>query len=355
MLDDIRTAPANRVAVVRGEGEEFGGEPLGLVLGPRRTAASRGVKAGSLRWRRPKGASAAGRVQIGWYNAEMTSTTYALVTPSYWMDVERCQFLLETAERWVPSSVRHYLIIARQDLHLFRPMLTARTTLLVVEDIIPSWLIRVPGLRRFWVSLRTRPVKNWILQQIVKLSAPAAISEDVLLYADSDMFFIAAFDPQSFQRDDAVPLFAERGQRGLIPSNDRWQRVCAKLLGVPAESDFDINYVGQLIWWRRQNALATVERVQEVAGKTWQQAIAPLSGFSEYILYGLHSDKILARNSGHWHDPVVRTLCYWGTDPLSTSDLESFKAKRAPHHHSAMVSAKSGTPMSSIRAVFSSP
>jgi hypothetical protein len=285
----------------------------------------------------------------------MKSTSFALVTPSYWMDVDRCRFLLETAERWVSPNVRHYLIIANRDLALFKPMLSTRTSLIVVEDIVPRWLFRLPGLRRFWISLRTRPVKNWILQQIVKLSAPSAIPEDVLLYADSDMFFIAPFDPGSFERNNSVPLFAETGQRGLIPSNDVWQTVCAELLGIAPETGFDINYVGQLIWWRRLNALAAVQRVQDVSRKTWQQAIAPLSGFSEYILYGLHSDKILGAKSGHWHDSVIRTLCYWETTPLNLRDLEMFKAKREPHHHSAMVSAKSQTSVADIRTVFSAP
>lgn len=282
----------------------------------------------------------------------MNPTTYALVTPSYWMDVERCRFLLETAERWVPPDVRHYLVIARRDVPLFTSMLSSRTTVLVVEDIIPNWIFRVPGLRHFWVSLRTRPVKNWILQQIVKLSVPNVIAEDVLLYADSDMFFIAPFDPRSFERDGRVPLFQETGQRGLIPSNDEWQATCSKLLGIPAETECDNNYVGQLIWWRRKNVLAAVERVQQSTGKAWQQAIAPLSGFSEYILYGLHSHRILGEQSGHWNDGLVRTLCHWRTHPLDIQALEAFKASREPHHHSAMVSAKSHTAMSDIRTVF---
>lgn len=283
----------------------------------------------------------------------MESKTYALVTPSYWMDVERCRFLLETTERWVDPSVQHYLLIANRDLHLFRPMLNSRTTLIVVEDIIPRWLFRAPGLRRFWLSLRTRPVKNWIVQQIVKLSAPAAISADVLLYADSDMFFIAPFDPRSYERNGTVPLFAEPGQRGLLPAHDKWQVTCARLLGIEPDMEFDINYIGQLIWWRRENALATVARVEEVTGKPWQQAIASLGGFSEYILYGLHSDKLLGEASGHWDDAMVRTLCYWRNDPLDVHALEALKAKREPHHHSAMVSSKSATPMSYIREVFS--
>lgn len=269
------------------------------------------------------------------------------------MDVERCRFLLETAERWVPADVHHYLVIAKRDLPLFRPMVSSRSSIVVVEDIIPNWLFRLPGLRRFWLSWRTRPVKNWILQQIVKLSAPAVIPEDVLLYADSDMFFIAPFDPRSFERDGKVPLFAEPGQKGLIPSNDAWQVICSGLLGIEPQKDFDLNYVGQLIWWRRQNALAAVERIRDATGKSWQQAIASLSGFSEYILYGLHADQVLGEKSHHWHDGLVRTLCYWQTTPLSLQALQEFSDKREPHHHSAMISAKCYTPMADIRKVFS--
>lgn len=278
--------------------------------------------------------------------------SYALVTPSYWMDAERCRLLVESTERWVSPALHHYLLIASRDVPLFRPMLTSRTTLIVVEDIIPKWLFRVPGLRRFWISLRTRPVKNWILQQIVKLSAPTVVSEDVLLYADSDMFFIAPFDAHSFERSGNVPLLLETGQRGLIPNNDEWQAACSRLLGLAVERECDTNYVGQLIWWRRANALATVRRVEETTGKPWQQAIAPLSGFSEYVLYGLHSNRVLGSQSGHWNDSIVRTLSYWGTDRLDLKGIEDFKTQRLPHHHSAMISAKSQTSVADIRKAF---
>jgi len=163
----------------------------------------------------------------------MKPLSYALVTPSYWADVERCALLIESTEKWVNPRLRHYLVIARRDVPLFKPLLTSRTELLVVEDIIPRWLIRVPGIRHFWFSLRTRPVRNWILQQIVKLSVPAITTEDVLLYADSDMFFVAPYDPRSFERDGKVPLFVEPGQRGLIENNDRWQATASRLFGLP--------------------------------------------------------------------------------------------------------------------------
>jgi hypothetical protein len=282
-----------------------------------------------------------------------TELSYALITPSYWRDVERCRLLVESVHRWVDPTLQHYLLIAKRDVPLFTSMLGPRTHLIVVEDIIPRWLFRVPGVKRFWVSLRTRPVKNWILQQIVKLSAPSVVTKDVLLYADSDMFFIAPYDPRSFERDGKVPLLEEIGQRGKIPHNDRWQAVCSKLLGLPVQTDCDTNYVGQLVWWRRANALRMLEQVETINARDWQRCIAPLSAFSEYILYGLHSARVLGEaNAGHWHDRMVRTLCYWPEVRLDVAGLEKLKSQREPQHHSAMISGKSGTSVADIRSVF---
>jgi hypothetical protein len=282
------------------------------------------------------------------------SGTYALVTPSYWRDVERCKMLVESVNRWVTPDVRHYLVIANRDLHLFRHMLTPRTELIVVEDIIPRWLFRVPYLRRFWLSRRTLPVRNWILQQIVKLSVPAAVTEDVLLYADSDMFFIEKYDPRNFEREGRVPLFVETGQRGLIPHNDEWHITAARLLGVPAETTYDTNYINQLIWWRRESVLAALQRVESVQQCEWAQAIASLiRGFSEYTFYGVYVDRVAgAEHAGHWHDGEIRTLNYWEPTPLNRRGLESLKSSRQRQHHSVMVSAKSDTAVEEIRCVF---
>jgi hypothetical protein len=285
----------------------------------------------------------------------MAPLSYALVTPSFRLDLERCRLLLETTERWVAPAVRHYLIVDRCDGALFRPMCNSRTVMVYVEDVIPAWLMRIPGLHRFWFSLRTRPVRNWILQQIVKLSVPAIFSEDVLLYADSDTFFICPFDPRGYERNGAVPLLVETGQRGLIPRNDLTHATVSRLLGLPLESSYDTNYIGNLIFWRRHNALAMLERVQATAGSPWQEAIAPLAAFSEYVLYGLHSDRILGERSGHWHDGQVRTLNHWAPRPLTIQGLAQLKSRLQPYHHSVMISAKSRTPVEDIRRVFDYP
>ena len=282
----------------------------------------------------------------------MSALTYAIVTPSFRLDRERCALLLESVERWVAPHVKHYVIVDQRDVPLFKPLVTPRTHLLVVEDIVPRWLIRIPGMRRFWLSLRSRPVKNWILQQIVKLSVPAAVQDDVLLYTDSDVFFVAPYDPVQFERDGKVPLFVETAQRGKIERNDEWQGVASRLLGLSAETGCDTNYIGNAICWRRRNVLALHERLEQHLAKKWQMSIASQTAFSEYILYGIFIERVLGEQSGHWPDGVLRTLNYWHTAPLDLEGLTRLAERRRPEHHSVMISAKSRTSVETIRKVF---
>jgi len=277
---------------------------------------------------------------------------YAIVTPSFRLDADRCALLLESIDRHVAAHVKHYLVIDRRDVPLFKPIVSSRTQILVVEDIVPNWLIRIPGIRRFWLSLRTPPVKNWILQQLVKLSIPSVVRENVLLYADSDVFFVRSFEPRELERDGKVPLFREVGQKGLISFNDKWQAVASGLLGLPVESGCDTNFIGNVITWRRANVLAMCEHIERQFGRRWQRSVVPLNVFSEYILYGLYEGRVLGTGSGHWHDAVTRTLCHWDPVPFDLAALEAFRAKLRPEHHSVMISAKSRTAVSGIRQVF---
>jgi hypothetical protein len=211
----------------------------------------------------------------------------------------------------------------------------------------------VPGVRRFWMSFRTRPVKNWILQQMVKLSIPHTVSEDVLLYTDSDVFFVSAYDPAAFERDGKVPLFREPGQRGKIPRNDEWHALAARLLNVPVADSYDTNFVGNIVCWRRANAISMLRQVKELSRKDWARVVAPLGGFSEYILYGVYATEVLKEgNSGHWHDGVTRSHNYWRTAPLDVAALEKFRDERSPSQYAVMISAKSNTKVDDIRRVF---
>lgn len=282
----------------------------------------------------------------------MKSQTYAIVTPSFSGDFERCKLLVETVARYVAGHVNHYIVVDRRDVELFQPLTNARTRLLVVEDILPRWVFRIPGVPKVWFSLATRPVRNWILQQIVKLSVAEHLVEDVMLFADSDTFFCQPFDPHDMERDGKVALLRETGQRGLIDNNDRWHQVAAGLLGVPAEETYDTNFISNVVCWRRDHALALKAHVEARHGKSLTRVLASQTAFSEYILYGLFVTHVLGENGKHWYEPRHRTVSHWQEVPLDEAGVLALKSEIDDYTHSIMISAKSRTPMAVIRKIF---
>ncbi|HEX8790764.1 MAG TPA: DUF6492 family protein [Polyangiaceae bacterium] len=283
----------------------------------------------------------------------MTPADAALITPSFRGDLERCRLLVDSVGRHVPASVPHYLVVDRRDVPLFRSMEDARTRLLVVEEVIPWWIMRIPRVRRFWWSWRSGPVKNWVLQQIVKLSIPKLLREPTLYYVDSDVFFVDRFDPASLMKDGKAPLFRETGQKGLIPNNDRWHAVAAGLLGMPVENSYDTNFIGNIICWRRSTAMALLDQLSRVAETHWVRAIARKWSLSEYVLYGMFATRVSeqAAREQYW-DSVDRTACYWDTSPMDRSQLDDFRAKVASPKVAVMISAKSRTDVGAIRSAF---
>ena len=278
--------------------------------------------------------------------------SYALITPSFRLDRDRCALLVASVERHVAKHVTHYLVVDRRDVPLFEGMLGQRTKLLVVEDLLPWWIHRIPGVRRFWWSWRSPPVKNWILQQVVKIATANAVPEDILLYVDSDTFFIRAYDPKELERDGLVPLYVERGQRGIVRKNDEWQNAAGHLLGMPEQSGHDTNFIGNVICWRRANVLKMQDYLSSQSKKSWMLALFGTSVFSEYVCYGRFVLEVLKGDNGHWSDPVVRTHSYWGTTPLSRDDLMRLKGAVGQQCHSVMISAKSRTEIQIIRDIF---
>jgi Family of unknown function (DUF6492) len=280
-------------------------------------------------------------------------TDSALVTPSFRGDFERCAVLVESVARHVPATVPHYLVVDRRDVEMFRALEGRNTRLLVVEDLIPWWIVRIPTVRRFWWSWRSRPIKNWILQQIVKLSVPRVVSEPTLFYVDSDVFFVDRFDPGSLLRNGKAPLFHETGKAGLIAFNDRWHGVASGLLGLPVESSYDTNFIGNLICWRRSTALALASHVAQVANRHWIRAFASSWSLSEYVLYGMYATRVSKdAASQQYSDPVDRTLCYWDTTPMNEDELRRFRDRLGTPQVAAMISAKSRTDVRAIRKVF---
>ena len=276
----------------------------------------------------------------------MQSLTFALLTPSYRGDFERRQFLCESVSRFVKPPCKHYLIIDKRDTGMFSHLKGRYTELVSVESVLPWWIMRLPFARRWWLSLKTPPIRNWILQQLVKLSSPCYTSEDVLVFVDSDVAFVRPFDLRSLVRDGKVRLFDVPGE-GNFGEHHAYNRVAGKLLGLPPSDYYGSKYIGNAITWRRENVLKLHEHLNNRWKRPWLNTIPWQLTLSEYVLYGVFNNHVLKDGSGHYTDPQKICHEYWTAASLSQEKLAEFLGKIEPQHVSVMISAKAGMPVSS--------
>ena len=262
---------------------------------------------------------------------------FVIITPSYPPDLERCALLVESLDRCCPGA-KHYLIIDRRDISLFRGLASSRTELLESEALIEPWLRRLPTRHGFWVSLRTLPVRGWMMQQMRKIAVADALSCQNLVFCDSDMAFIRSF---------GLPDLMVDGELGLldVPYQDkesrRWTRDARHLLGLSKDTGETRGHVGQMICWRRDNVLAMQQRIEAFCGMSWQQALARLSTVSEYILYGVFVREVIGyEGSGHKPSQVPLVKTSWGSDITTHQALDTFFSDFDPRTIAIMAHSK---------------
>lgn len=276
---------------------------------------------------------------------------FALVTPSYYVDLEPCRLLCESVARYVPLRIPHYLIVDRADVPLFAPLASSRTQIVTKEEVLEGRLWQVPFRRRWWLTRRGRPVRGWIAQQLVKLMASNVVDEDVLTFVDSGNLFVRPFDPATFARGERVRMYREESDYYRNGTTRRWAALSSRLVGVRPPEDYPVGYVSPLISWRRDNLVRLREHVERVSGRSMLDTLAGLRTLSEYYLYGVYADLILGDRAGHYADAIERTLSYWGRTPLDELGLRELRARLRPDHVLMYVDEKSRTPRDLVRRV----
>ena len=266
---------------------------------------------------------------------------FALVTMCCRADIARCELLIETVDEFVPDSVTHYVVVDKRDFGAFAHLNNGRRKVLQVEDILPWWIMRVPKARRWWLSLKSVPIRNWFLQQIVKLSIPTKVEDDVLIFIDADVAFFRPFDPSDWVKDGKVRLF--RVPEANATTQVEWHRSAGSLLGLGEQDYFGASYIGNLIPWRRDNVLRMHEHIARKSGRGWQETLCSRWHLSEYVLYGVYIDKVLGEaESGHYYDAEKVCHTYWGTEELSEDELSDFLGEVRDTHVAIMISSKAG-------------
>ncbi|AFY35656.1 DUF6492 family protein [Calothrix sp. PCC 7507] len=277
----------------------------------------------------------------------MNNLEFGIITPSYAPDFERCKLLSWSIQNFISPAVTHYIIVDARDLPLFRQLKSPNTEIIAVESMLPWWIQRLPLVKNGWLSLKTVFIRNWLLQQIVKLAVAQHINKDIFVFVDSDVTFIRPFNLQSFVREDQTRLFRVPNQynREFVtkyPRFEKWRQTASNLLGINQSKLPTSGYVGNIITWRHDNLLKLYEHIEKVSGRGWMKTICGSLHLSEYILYGIFVDQVLQDKSGHYYDSERICHEYWSNKSMSDQQLQKFFAETLPEDKAVMISAKAG-------------
>jgi hypothetical protein len=270
---------------------------------------------------------------------EISDHSFAIVTPTYLPDLTRCELLAESLDRVAPH-VPHYLIVDRRDRRAFSHLEHGRRRLIESEAILGNWILRMPGRKGLWLSLKAPPVRGWIIQQILKIGIAGAIPERTLVFCDSDTAFI-----RPFVRDDLLV----NGKIGLLDvafNNDnsrKWTATARRLLGLSPNDGGYRNHVGNMICWNRETINAMQRRIETTTGMNWQLALARTPRFSEYMIYGVFVREVLGYNEvDHAPSAVPLVKPSWGVALTTDTAINAFFADFDSRTVAVMIHSKDG-------------
>lgn len=264
---------------------------------------------------------------------------YALITPSYYKDFEYCRLQCETIDRFIEPPYIHYLIIDKRDRQQFSVLKGPRRIIIDSESILPWWIFQIPLVKSGWLSLKSLPLRNWIVQQLKKIAIAQYIQEDVLLFLDSDTAVIRPFQCTMYEKEGLVRLFRVPNNANT-PAQHPWQRTAGKLLGLPIQDYYGAGYIGNPITWLKSNVLKLYDTLEKVGGKPWIESIISQWNLSEYILYGIFVDQILKETSGHYYDSTSFTVEYWNPQDLSQNQRNNLIRSVKPDQKFVMINSK---------------
>jgi hypothetical protein len=249
------------------------------------------------------------------------------------------------------------LIVADEDLPLFAKFKSGRREVLPASAFLPSWLNPLPRFiqrrqRRYWWSLRAKPVNGWHVQQFTKIEAARSVPGDVVCMLDSDVLFFRPFDLAKFATGNLTPLYVRPQEVAAgAPLHAAWVRSSHKLLGLDAPSFPADDFIGHVIFWNKRGVRAMTDRVEAVTGRNWVEALCRARAISEYMLYGyfVRSNPALLGE----HICIGETPCwsYWEAAPLGEAALETRLRSAAGATAAISVQSFSNTPMASMRLV----
>ena len=281
----------------------------------------------------------------------------AIVTASHAADFERCKLLCETIDRHVSGYTRHLILVAGNDVALFRGLEGPNREIVDERDILPSWLHDLPDpfsffRRHIWLSTRTAPLRGWHVQQLRRIAIAGHAGETALLYCDSDVAFLKPFDCVRLFHGSDLRLFRRDFQLSAPGYEEqiRWSNAAGRVLGLGADVAPEHDYIGTVIAWKSQMVRAMCAHIEAQNDAHWVAAIGRSRQFSECMIYGRYVDD-LCGGEGHFHDATDFCRVYWSGPRMGESEIRRFAQSLAPGQVAVGLQSFIGMDVGQIRSI----
>lgn len=221
---------------------------------------------------------------------------YAIVTMSYKADYEECLLLCESIDKFVRGEVLHYIFINDEDMGLFSNLNSSRRIVLPKSVVLPQYLVRIPIRilgHHFHVSPVSIPVREWIIQQIVKLSVWEVIDSqyNIFLNIDSENVFMKPFDIDAILKEGKLGVFRKTYDGRFIEAQMQFCSSAKRLLGLKESvEELSANdYMASLVGFERETLTAMCREIgQRHWSRNYKIALMNTYRFSEYFLYAMY-------------------------------------------------------------------
>lgn len=277
--------------------------------------------------------------------------TLAVITPSYAPDREICEDLNRSVLRFMEAGVTHHIIVPRHDLGLFDTLAGERTPLHAAGSFLPRLMLPIPPAN-IWLNVRKPypPIRGWIAQQIVKLSAAASLDVDIALLVDSDIVFIRPVNTRTYAPSGEVVLYRkEDGVDDSLPRHRLWHQVARRLLGLPPAVPGPLpDYICSPCAWQPSVVRAMLEHIEAATGRPWATAVGGELHFSEMVLYGVYVEEVLGL-AGRATTSDMLCVNHYDEVPLDRFTLGQLLSSVRAADNAVMISAKSGTSLKDRR------
>jgi len=262
------------------------------------------------------------------------------------------------------------VVVPSDDVGLFAAMSGSRCIVVPEESQYPARyknvsavnhmlrpLPRVPSHARIAalnIKRPFRPIRGWVMQQVLKMELSRQLNVDMVLLIDSDVELVRPLNEAMLRRGGRAMLYRRPGAVDInLPRHMQWHTVARRLLGLPPAQFPAPDYITSFCVWEPDVLRAMLARIEQVTGRPWMDAITGQRTFSEWTLYGVFAEEVMKyEKESLTESPLCHS--YWGTVPLTIESAAGFLSGINPDDVAILIQSKTQTPRIVRRAAIGS-